>query len=184
MNTKVKAVNDLIDSGFISIKESLKILDLSDNLLSNYTPKSIVVPPGLYLLSWVGNSIILSTTTYHRHMLYINGIENWAEISHSGYFEGTSMENVKFIASDNHQSIIDSYKMYNLSDEEIKALVEEMSKYNKQPDEQLDFFVSSPLPHGYVDQDKTQKICKEHKWKQYHGLKESFEFCEICDVKK
>jgi len=24
----------------------------------------------------------------------------------------------------------------------------------------------------------------DHKWKQYHGFREIYEFCEICDVKK
>ena len=173
---RAEIINDLIKKGLISVKDSLKILGLEDAL--NWIPTSVEVFPGLYLLSWVGNMIILTTTTYSKIELMRFGVNDWAEVQYSGYFQGTSMKDVKFIVSDKMQSKLDHHKMmYNLSDEEIKALTEEMLKYGQkpEPDEQLDFFGSGimPVSKGYVDQDQTQKICKEHKWKQYHGLKET-----------
>ena len=187
MKTKDEVVNDLINIGLISVKDSFKILRLEDAL--NWIPTSVEVFPGLYLLSWVGNSIILSTTTYSKVELMRFGVNDWAEVQYRGYFQGTSMKDVKFIASDDKQEQLDNLKMvFNLSQEEIDQIMAEMLKYGQkpEPDEQLDFFGSGIMPtsKGYVDQDQTQKICKEHKWKQYHGLKETFEYCEICDVKK
>jgi len=78
-----------------------------------------------------------------------------------------------------------NYVNFNLSQEEIDALIEEMHK-EQSGQMEMDFKYdpnSIPKSHGYVDQDGNKKEC-DHSWKTYQGLNESFDFCEFCDVKK
>jgi hypothetical protein len=180
---RAKAVNDLVNQGFLSVKDCAKLLDFPDIM-----PTSVHVWPGLYLLSWVGNQIILTTTTYSTGELMRNGNYDWVQINTSGYFKGTSMLDVQFIASTTAEDKLNySRMMYNLSQEEIDQLMAEMLKYGQkpEPDEQLDFFGSGiPSSKGYVDQDQTKKKQCEHEFVPYHGLKETFDYCKKCDAKK
>lgn len=58
--------------------------------------------------------------------------------------------------------------------------------YNVQmQDDEEDFFAFS-IPNEYIIDEKYYWMKEEcdHKWKSYTGLRESFEYCEKCDIKK
>jgi hypothetical protein len=139
---------------------------------SDIIPQSIIVGPGLYLLSWIGNQIILTKTTYNRSQLIQSGIYDFVKIDRAGYFEGTSMTDIKFIFSD---------KIFNLSQEEIDELVKEMSK-DKESDDQMTLF-GNPFKQDPIGIPFQSNKC-DHEFVPYFGLKETFDYCKKCDVKK
>lgn len=84
--------------------------------------------------------------------------------------------------------------LFQLSQEEIDALVQEtldlansyqdpkiLKLPNSEPDEQMDFFCSSP---GYNVTIKGMNTDCDHEYVPYHGLKETFDYCKKCDAKK
>lgn len=98
---------------------------------------------------------------------------------------------------------------HSLSQDEIEAIQKELDEaYNKYmpkgsngntlvpaPQEQLDLFKYKPEdynrlyepfeeePEKPYKEEKKPK-CTFHKWKTYTGLRESFDYCEVCDEKK
>lgn len=69
-----------------------------------------------------------------------------------------------------------------LSQEEIDAIMNEL-KGNKKTDDtyQFDSFKDSQI--GSKIPEKKDE-CLFHEWVKYQGLKESFEYCKICDVRR
>lgn len=103
---------------------------------------------------------------------------------------------IRYKLGQNLYKLIDQYeKNYNLSQDEIDALVNEMDEFEKEKDEQLSFFrpidktPSILAPTGEVGHYPGYNItikaynC-DHKWKLYQGLNEVYEYCTVCDVKK
>lgn len=135
--------------------------------------ESITVDPGIYLLFWVGHLLVVTSTTYTKEYLAIYGIPNWIEVDCRGYFEGTSMSDVKFIP--------DFKLQYNLSQEEIDALVKELKEIYETP-KQIDCIGIGPRKDDKVPEVKSN--CVFHEWVWYTGLNETFEHCKKCGEKK
>lgn len=80
---------------------------------------------------------------------------------------------------------------YNLSDEEIAALMNEIKdEANGNTLAPNDDFLYQPQGNGYYNEqlnlepiESKSAVCF-HEWKNYLGLNESFDYCTKCGIKK
>ena len=66
---------------------------------------------------------------------------------------------------------------YNLSEEEIEALLKETEEFHKDPN-QLELDLTGAQDHIEIE------TCLFHSWEKYEGLRESFYHCKLCGEKK
>jgi hypothetical protein len=186
--------------------------------------KSKIVGPGSYYIYFFTfqNEIILNEIT-DEEMIFG---ENWATIHYSGYFEGSSLKDIRFVGKEletsnemqgpkvkvpkgkkyviqtiynepyvhfeneslsGHYTLMtflnykDSIKInYNLSQEEIDAIVKELKDGYETP-------VTISVP-GFNQTSSPQKMedpkCMFHEWVEYTGLIEKFFHCKKCGEKR
>ncbi len=132
--------------------------------------KSKVLDPGTYYLYFFTfeNEILITKIPDSQTIFG----DNWVTTNESGYFEGTSMEDVKFVP--------DNKMYYNLSQEEIDQLVKELKDSYEAPKT-----ITVPgFSDGYTPPEPKSSGCIFHEWVPYTGLFESFEHCKKCGEKK
>lgn len=84
----------------------------------------------------------------------------------------------------------DYNKVCNLSQEEIEQIMRELEEQKKINNSTTPIYLFDP--DEYEDWMKQTKDtlpekksgCITHKWKSYTGLKEVYEFCEVCNQKR
>jgi hypothetical protein len=137
--------------------------------------RSKIVSAGIYYLYFFAHeSEILLNKIIDEETIYGN---NWVQTDCSGYFEGNSINDVKFVPSItyNPQTV-----QYQLSQEEIDALVKELKESYETPKIMPVIGYNGPKPEVL----EPKQTCMFHEWVPYIGLFESFDHCKKCGEKK
>jgi hypothetical protein len=171
---RIATVNNLMEKGLITQKEAKKLLEFKDMIP---TLRSKVFAPGTYAYWFTENEILLTECNS------ITG-SNWFTINNltapNRFIAfGTNDQDIKVHPIE--LSSVDWFKtQYQLSQEEIDALVKELKESYEQP---VTISVSGMGPKKLtIEPEKSS--CMFHEWVPYIGLFESFDHCKKCGEKK